>query len=211
MDLGSDVTVLSKLPATALQYSPVLRQAPDLSQSHIATGRAPRNSQTSLPKLFIPVFYLLPVQASPSLPRYSAAALCSCSPSQQLTGEATFSKGSVLAYKPVTDLSLHTTSQCCSPAFACNIPFLPASLTCLQVPPVSRYYLPTLSPTYLPAGPTHLAVGITHLPAGITYLPASITHLLPGTTHLSRDTLFLAIITHLLANFIPCWHHTPDS
>ena len=86
--------------------------------------------------------------------------------------------------------------------------------------PASRYYLPALSPTYLPADPTHLPVGITHSPAGITHLPVSITHLLPGTTHLSTGTfvpvshlllLLFPSITHLLANFIPCGHHTSDS
>lgn len=192
MDLGSDVTVLSKLPATALQYSPVLRQAPDLSQSHIATGRAPRNSQTSLPKLFISVFYLLPVQASPSLPRYSAAALCSCSPSQQLTGEATYSKGSVLAYKPVTDLSLHATSQCCSPAFPCNIPFLPASLTCLQVPPTCLQVLPTYLKPQLPTCRPH-PPSCRHHPLTCRYHVPACKHHSPASRHhpsISGHTFF---------------------
>lgn len=124
-------SVLSKSPATVLRYPCVPCRAPDVCQIyHVTTGRARRNSEASLPKLFIPIFCLLPVEASPRLPRYSAAALHSCSPSQQLTGEATYSKWSVPAHEPVTHPSLHPTGQGSSPACVCDLPFLPASPIC---------------------------------------------------------------------------------
>lgn len=185
-----------------------------LHQSHVAMGRGPRNSLTSLLKLFIPTISCLfrHLPASPDAQR--SPLLRALSPSINPQERPPTQRGlSHLANQLLTQASI-------PPASAVHL------LVCMTRPagqhlsPASRYYLPALSPTYLPAYSTHLPVGITHLPAGITHLPASITHLLPGTTHLSTGTfvpvshlllLLFPSITHLLANFIPCGHHTSDS
>lgn len=185
-----------------------------LHQHHVAMSRVPRNSQTSLLKLFIPTiscqFRHLPV--SPDTQMQPSAQ--GPQPLHKLTGQATYSKGSIPACKPDTDPGLHTTSQCCSPACVYDVHFWPASLTCLQV-------LPTCLKPQLPTCRLHPPTCRHHpFTCCITHLPTSITHLLPGTTHLFTGTfvpvtylllLLFPSITHLLANFIPCWHHTSDS
>lgn len=75
----------------------VLCPSPDLCQSHARTGRAPRNGCTSVPKLLIPIFSLLPfghlqiLRGSPPLMQPFPAA----------QGEAVYSKWSVPPYRPV--------------------------------------------------------------------------------------------------------------
>ena len=115
-----------------------------LHQHHVAMTRVPRNSQTSLLKLFIPTiscqFRHLPV--SPDTQMQPSAQ--GPQPVHKLTGEATYSKGSFSACKPVTDPGLHTTSQRCSPACVYDVRFWPASLTCPQVRPTClKPQLPT--------------------------------------------------------------------
>ena len=115
-----------------------------LHQHHVAMTRVPRNSETSLLKLFIPTiscqFRHLPV--SPDTQMQPSAQ--GPHPVHKLTGEATYSKGSFSACKPVTDPGLHTTSQHCSPACVYDVRFWPASLTCPQVRPTClKPQLPT--------------------------------------------------------------------
>ena len=118
-----------------------------LHQSHVAMGRGPRNSLTSLLKLFIPTISCLfrHLPASPDTQLQPSAQ--GPQPLHKPTGEATYSKGSVSPCKPVTDPGLHTTNQCCSPACVYDTPCWPASLTCLQVLPTClKPHLPTCRP-----------------------------------------------------------------
>ena len=153
-----------------------------LHQSHVAISRIPRNSQTSLLKLFIPTIFChfrhLPV--SPDTQRQPSAQ--SPQPLHKLTGEATYSKRSITVSQLLTQVSIPPTS-------AVHL------LVCMKYPsgqylsPASRYYLPALSPTCLPAGSTHLPVGI---PISLLVSPAC-KHHASASRHHSPICWYLSI------------------
>lgn len=164
-------------------------------ENHVAISRIPRNSQP--PSSSYSSHYLLPLQASSSLPRYSEAALCSGpQPLHKLTGEATYSKRSIPVSQLLTQVSIPPTS-------AVHL------LVCMKYPsvylsPASRV-LPTCLKPHLPTCRLHPPT--CRHPHFLLVSPACKHHASASRHH----SLYLLVPIYLLCILLLCFRHHPPT
>lgn len=150
-----------------------------------------KEMRTSLSKLVT----LFSISSQFRHPRLDSQVLSCSPPLIQLTGQATYSKWSVPAYKPVTYPSLHPpamqlTCSCVSHTLSATIPHLSAGITlllpgtCLQAPFICSLVSPTCPEAPLICRHYHLIGDVpSFLPTSPTYLLANKYHQLTNFTH----------------------------